>query len=1203
MMLILSSQEFDPGKGANWIAESETLRVARVINMLKPESTSHIQSHEYLYTLDLPRIHRMLRPIKAKISAIHLAIKSSPSFGYAPINTTTTRDVSDGDFPEDSYVVASRNIKQQYGQSRSLRTRHRGPQNYRGYQQNISTDSPSQQLYPSESTAASGSSTQNGSDTLVRRFRPSLVDLFRDVVEKVWWQPFCEDHDLPLNSTPASIVDAGLAPDSFTLAKSCAFAVGRIVAHIQETDSAQMEKYFNIMPAHMRRFALLEHLVEMCLTQIPIGHLITPLAEVCARYRADYQALRLLKHLSILQDKTFQMDYQWAYRIALEIKKGDAWIAMISLSSPATFFATSIFLSLLRQVQPQHRASLIHVSFDVHMDGSMSSISERAMRSRAIQWTCLLIEDSLRLHERAVELAGTHHAVVMDQCNKVIEHMARCLFETSLRFEGNTRAESKAGLKDVALGLALHSLYIAVTNPSESTGDEKIQEWVQLLETRMVYGIRQLDFDVVVRSYGTLTNLNALALMLDAVGLYALSMKLMSRMLEDFHTLEKNTRKQLGYVCDITVSSLENQLREVEQRRIQHASSDLWRYDDVLGDWVERTPKPNKTALIVFDDDRSDSGYLEDSVTQQTEDHEDFSYDLPLTPPSRSTETFSLGSLPSEYATREFSRHNTTTHSPFLGQSHPATEQSFYQRRQAVESSPFILRKKIRYSMTPIRRPVRSSRQRVYYNDSGSELDEGEEEEEEEEGEEREEEMEDEGTGLEIAAIDSLTPLNDLGGEEEEEENGIDLEPRSSASSRLPYLDDDYVQRSGSNSDDSAQELSDGADGEDWQDADSGISSEGAVEAIVLSDGTDDSSCSYENHDSSGGQDSSIETYSESKQEAKRGRSGGTHAKIRRSRGDDDDYLAPRSARRKKSQDGVHGKQFSAPRKSKHDYNANSSSSKDFVTTEGEGDSRDSIAYQKRQPGRHHSARVRGQLISTHQSESDDDFQPSRKSKVAAEQTARPQRQTQRRAVSPHASHFQEPESSRRALARRAPSSNTTPESNKRISSVIIECLSEDSNNSGVESSDLRRVRGKETHLKSANSAYSLGSESSSESSSGSDYTEIIAKKRIRDNTYYHAAKKIKRTIESEDDTLRGDMGYFDEESDCERNVYAASTSENKEWLEEYGAEDEDGENSDEDGDEEDTMDFCKGESAFSVGAPLPLTEPDELAFWICEPV
>ncbi|KAF9172031.1 hypothetical protein BGX21_006443 [Mortierella sp. AD011] len=1007
MMLILSSQEFDPGKGVNWIAGLEALRVARVISMLNPESTSHIQSHEYLYTLDLPRIHRMLRPIKAKISAIHLAIKSSPSFGYAPVNVTTTNDVSSEDFPEDSYIVASRNVKQQYGQSRSLRTRHRGPQNYLGYRKNISIDSPSHQIYPNESTAASGSNTQNGSDTLVRRFRSSLIDLFRDVVEKVWWQPFCEDHDLPLNSTPTSILKTGLAPNSFTLAKSCAFAVGRIVAHIQEADPAQMEKYYNIMPDHMRRS------------------------------------------------------------------------------------------------------------------------------------------------------------------------------------EGNTHAESKEGLKDVALGLALHSLYIAVTNPSESDGDEKTQEWVRLLETRMAYGIRQLDFDVVVRSYGTLTNLNALALMLDAVGLYALSMKLMSRMLEDFYTLEKNTRKQLGYVCDITVSTLENQLREVEQRRIQHASSDLWRYDDVLGDWVERTPKPNKTILIVFDDDRSDSGYIEDSPAPQPENHGYSSYDLP----SRSTKPFSLGSLPSEHAMRRFPQQDTVTRSSPSAQSNPATEQSSCRRRQTEESSPFVLRKKIRYSMTPIRRPVRSSRQRVYYNDFGPELGEDEEEEaEEEEGDS------DRGTGFDIANIDTLTPSNDMSGEEEGN-NGIDLEPTPSALSRLPYLDDDYVQPSGSNSDDSAQELSDGVVDEDLQDVDSGISSEGAPEAIVLSDGADDSSCSYENHGPSGGQDSSTGTDSESEQEAKQSRSRRTHAKIGGSRGDNDDYLAPRSARRKRSQDNVYDNQFSAPHRSKYGYNTRLSSSKDLATTESEEDS-DIIAYQKRQP-----ARPRRPLISTRQSESDDDFQPLRKSKVVIEQTVRPQRQTQRHAILPHVSNSQAPDSSRKALVRRAPSSTSTFESKKRTSDVTIECLSEDSNDSGVESSDLRRLRGKKTGLKSANSAYSLRSKRSLESSSGSDCIEIVAKKRIRNNTSYRAAKKIRRTIVSEEDTLQDETDCSDEESDCERNVFAASESENTEWLEENSAEDEDGESSDEDGDEEDTMGFCKEESAFSVGAPLPLTEPDELAFWMCEPV
>ncbi|KAF9434011.1 hypothetical protein BGZ76_008689 [Entomortierella beljakovae] len=220
--------------------------------MLSTSCSTDIQPHGYLYVLDIPRIHRMLRPIKAKIAAIHLVIKSTPSFGYAPVNTTGNRDDSSSD--DESVEDTARNSRSKQSQQRRMP----GTQGRRGAQRlqapSTHPDRSAAQLDSNESTsAASATHIQIGSDTLVRRFRSSLVDQFRDVIEKIWWQPFCEDYDLPLNSIPSSVLGLGLEPNSYTLGKLSAFSAGRLIAHFQEHDSARMEKYYNLMPAHMRR--------------------------------------------------------------------------------------------------------------------------------------------------------------------------------------------------------------------------------------------------------------------------------------------------------------------------------------------------------------------------------------------------------------------------------------------------------------------------------------------------------------------------------------------------------------------------------------------------------------------------------------------------------------------------------------------------------------------------------------------------------------------------------------------------------------------------------------------------------------------------------------------------------------------------------------------------------------------------------------
>lgn len=219
------------------------------VAMLSMPSEAAPCPHGYLYTLDLPRIHRILRPVKAKIAAVHHAIKSAPSFGYT--STITSNGTSSSALGEISSVnkdTRTKTTKHQYGQPRSHRSHHESRQFTGGHK----PASTKQQQELDGYEMAPRPCAQNGDDALVKRFHTSIRDLLKDVVEKVWWHPFCEDHDLPLNTDPASAAARGLTPSRNTLGIHCAFAVGRIIANIPE-DSEKVEKYYHIMPPYMRR--------------------------------------------------------------------------------------------------------------------------------------------------------------------------------------------------------------------------------------------------------------------------------------------------------------------------------------------------------------------------------------------------------------------------------------------------------------------------------------------------------------------------------------------------------------------------------------------------------------------------------------------------------------------------------------------------------------------------------------------------------------------------------------------------------------------------------------------------------------------------------------------------------------------------------------------------------------------------------------
>lgn len=238
----------------------------------------------------------MLRPIKAKISAIQLDIRTHPSLGFALESSVP-----------DAKASERRSLHSRTQSSSRSTNTHRTP------------SSPPTCSGTGAGTVScitvSASSANAATDVLVKRFQSSLTDQFRDVVDKVWWRPFCDDYHLAPTSSTSSIRDMGLKPRSNTLGIMSAFAVGRVVAGLPEDDADIAEKYYHIMPAYMRRyylqlkilfgiltlylltfclrcrFAVLEHLVDLCLTQIRVGQLIVPLTLICARRRADTQVM------------------------------------------------------------------------------------------------------------------------------------------------------------------------------------------------------------------------------------------------------------------------------------------------------------------------------------------------------------------------------------------------------------------------------------------------------------------------------------------------------------------------------------------------------------------------------------------------------------------------------------------------------------------------------------------------------------------------------------------------------------------------------------------------------------------------------------------------------------------------------------------------------------------------------------------------
>lgn len=184
-------------------------------------------SRNYLHVIDdITRIHRLLRPMKAKVAAIQLAIKSSPPLSHLCKETPIEHDSNDS--------------------PTNPRTRT--------WEKSIATKQGTQRRPPTNgSSSTKAISVASSIETLVKKYGPSLKSLYQEAVEKVWWRPFCEDYHLPPNTTPVTPLGQGITLGRNTLGRACAFTVGRIVANLQEDELPIMEKHYNIMPSYMRR--------------------------------------------------------------------------------------------------------------------------------------------------------------------------------------------------------------------------------------------------------------------------------------------------------------------------------------------------------------------------------------------------------------------------------------------------------------------------------------------------------------------------------------------------------------------------------------------------------------------------------------------------------------------------------------------------------------------------------------------------------------------------------------------------------------------------------------------------------------------------------------------------------------------------------------------------------------------------------------
>ncbi|KAF9583335.1 hypothetical protein BGW38_009726 [Lunasporangiospora selenospora] len=281
-MATLPSQEMVSGRGIDTgDRESEGMAAPTNLDRPSPRDCEHtspeFKGHAFLHIFTQERIPRLLRPIKAKIAAIHHAIKTAPSMGYIavtqppPLRSDSDRDSKSPVAERSSFRKAATMSAGHSYQIRSTRSsRNRFPEcsasgstitHSRNEIKKICPEPSTVPTHPTILSTANANDLHTRGDLLIKRFRTPLRDLFQDLVEKTWWHPFCDDHGIPRKTSPTSPTARRLLGGNravmSSLAVSCAFEVGRVVGHLAEDDVKTVEKYYGIVPSHLTRHCML----------------------------------------------------------------------------------------------------------------------------------------------------------------------------------------------------------------------------------------------------------------------------------------------------------------------------------------------------------------------------------------------------------------------------------------------------------------------------------------------------------------------------------------------------------------------------------------------------------------------------------------------------------------------------------------------------------------------------------------------------------------------------------------------------------------------------------------------------------------------------------------------------------------------------------------------------------------------------------
>ncbi|KAI9017827.1 hypothetical protein BC832DRAFT_618325 [Gaertneriomyces semiglobifer] len=409
----------------------------------------------------------------------------------------------------------------------------------------------------------------------VRRPIISVIDLFRELIEKVWVENLDGCTHKPSRHPPTR---AGRTSDPtarkpgntvFPLAQLASFEVakcipqrGNIIGEDSE-DLETQEAWYDAVPAHFRRYVLWSHIIQLCKEHIPIHGPYVSLVEICVSHGAYIQAWELLLHYWFLRQTPTTSDFTWSFSIATKLRKVDTWTRHVGFGLTVQQ-CSHLVASSIWDFLPSNEVDILKI---------------HALRA--------LISDDFALGSVAdhgpkwLRVMAEHNA----QC-----HISLCVCQGTL-YDLSTRPI--ATFKPPAtlhLALMLRCIQVMSRYPERFPADASIDDVIN----SAVDVSAGLELDSIIPFFPTFDDMSTLKDCLRACDALPLVEKLTVAMLDGYDKLRKGdshtitpSRKQLQKELHILGKTLAG----------RPEAGSRWRYEPLLHTWILATPLSKRHAV------------------------------------------------------------------------------------------------------------------------------------------------------------------------------------------------------------------------------------------------------------------------------------------------------------------------------------------------------------------------------------------------------------------------------------------------------------------------------------------------------------------------------------------------------------------------------------------------------------------------------